>query len=917
MTAASSSGGVGVGAVAVLHLVELLLAFVASSFVLPALSRNHRKHQHECVSHSLFFSVVFSDWVLAAVGVVHHIAMLGQGGAAALRQALSGVVLDAVFQLAFVATLLWPPVLAVYALANGTSERSFLVRVNWQLTWLVAGGYGMLWTRAMQGDADADTFRTVQRYALSAILGGSMGVVVVVAAVLYSHQLGLFQTVEKRPIHDEKLLHYLVLVVGLQLPLAVCTWLGNDILPEVVKEIALAVALLVPTVNAFNYGSQETLELMQDKRTRSRTGGTTHTTATEDLLQSMDPKVVALEELDGLSAITFLAEGASGSVFKARWLGIDVAMKLIKLPNAGTNADLYQTIIHNAEQAFLEEASICARLRHPNITLFIRAGRYEGKLGILTEFCQRGSLKDVLKKHNPLAWKRKVSLALHVAKGLTYLHARNLTYIHRDLKASNILVTDTWQAKLADFGISKVSNFVKGSKGETSTRDGGGPGVGDEGDEGVDAGEGESVDPHMMTLRTMNECTSFAGTWRWNAPEILRDATHCRYSRSTDMYSFGMVLWEILSDGAVPFSDVRFDFEVRERVLANQRPPITSSRGCPDAFIHLILACWAQHPSTRPTAAHAAAQLTLIHEGMSRTTTKAVVAESIDRGSDPLTSSLYLPERSRSTFAARVTSFFRPQWRGGTTRTTAAAMSHSTLGHSRLGTSRLGLGISQLGSSRGGFAQSAKGLFFRSYVSTATSDDEDPCHKFAMLGSPHSTVRSSRSSSGGTHASTHTSTHTSTRRRGFSRETALPSLHEASEASTVDTADTGNDGGMSPIIELPVDAMLERSSHHTFILGDKRESDLEDALVRDSERVDVDGATERTRGFTFDSVRSGDSIVDASIVDGPHVDGPHVAEPVDEYYYPPRVRVLIPAVGATKPASTGREVARADAGMFI
>eukprot|EP00644_Phytophthora_capsici_P008255 jgi/Phyca11/114321/e_gw1.26.48.1 len=205
--------------------------------------------------------------------------------------------------------------------------------------------------------------------------------------------------------------------------------------------------------------------------------------------------MVTLEELNGLSNVSFIAEGAAGSVYKAQWLGIEVAMKVIKLPNGGAGG--------NSEEAFIEEAKLCSRLRHPNITLFMRAGYFEGKLGILTEYCSRGSLKDVLKRHFPLSWRRKVSLALHICKGLTYLHARNPTYIHRDLKASNILVTETWQAKLADFGISKQNPSVS------------------------------------------DELTSFAGTWRWNAPEILQDPHNCRYSRATDMYSFGMVLWEI------------------------------------------------------------------------------------------------------------------------------------------------------------------------------------------------------------------------------------------------------------------------------------------------------------------------------------------------------------------------------------
>ncbi|RLN66572.1 hypothetical protein BBJ29_004547 [Phytophthora kernoviae] len=311
-------------------------------------------------------------------------------------------------------------------------------------------------------------------------------------------------------------------------------------------------------------------------------------------------EIVRLEELNGLTNVAFIAEGAAGSVFKAQWLGIDVAMKVVKLPNAATagviDAELYRTIIQHSEEAFIAEAQLCSRLRHPNITLFMRAGYFEGKLGILTEYCARGSLKDVLKNHFPLNWRRKVALALHVSKGLTYLHARNPTYIHRDLKASNILVTETWQAKLADFGISKVANLVNrvrySERAVTLT---------------------EQQNPSIS-----DELTSFAGTWRWNAPEILQDPHNCRYSRATDMYSFGMVLWEIASDGAVPFSDTKFDFEVREKVLVEQRPPINPGSRCPQRFAQLIEECWAQNPSHRPSAPEAAETLNTILDNMSK-----------------------------------------------------------------------------------------------------------------------------------------------------------------------------------------------------------------------------------------------------------------------------------------------------------
>ncbi|CAH0492631.1 unnamed protein product [Peronospora farinosa] len=498
----------------------------------------------------------------------------------------------------------------------------------------------------------------------------------------------------------EKLMHYFLVVQVLQLPMILCYILGKDIVSYIAYEVASCCLCSVPLFNAIVFGVRHVGEarfprdegdlrdnqtMLQSSSNSSRYGdrqrdrmGTRPLTGSgnngvANVLASsyrsvfgssaassntvkesrkstyVGNEVVALEELNGLSNVSFIAEGAAGSVYKAHWLGIEVAMKVIKLPNGGTinvaDAELYRTIIQNSEDAFIEEAKLCSRLRHPNITLFMRAGYFEGKLGILTEYCSRGSLKDVLKRHFPLGWRRKVALALHVSKGLTYLHARNPTYIHRDLKASNILVTETWQAKLADFGISKVSNFVNRVRYSERT---------------VSFPE---QNPSMS-----GELTSFAGTWRWNAPEILQDPHNCRYSRATDMYSFGMVLWEIASDGAVPFSDTKFDFEVRKKVLVEQRPPINPGQCCPQRFAQLIEECWAHDPAHRPSAPQAAEILNTIMDNMSKDSDDFATMASVS-GSE-YTNSIFssvrngdgtsdLDRRPSSILGQRITSFFR------------------------------------------------------------------------------------------------------------------------------------------------------------------------------------------------------------------------------------------------------------------
>lgn len=297
----------------------------------------------------------------------------------------------------------------------------------------------------------------------------------------------------------------------------------------------------------------------------------------------------------------------------------------------------------------------------------------------------------------------------------------------------------------------------------------------------VASGQSINVDTNYSAF---NESTSFAGTWRWNAPEILIDPNKCRYNRATDMYSFGMVLWEIATDGEVPFADVRFDFEVRERVINRQRPALRPSKDCPDDFVNLIMQCWSQKPSNRPSASTACSLLTSILDNMEKSSDEFATGASIS--ASEFSSSIFSthqPTRS-SAFGMRITNFF-------------------------------------------------KGRF--SVRSSTRSDAPDDT--FAKYTSPLGSDSASPASSSGSLMGTG-------RKRGFSRGFArLPSLNEydfdsnqSSEMSTVYSS-SPTDSIMSPIVELPVDAMLEAGG--TFI-EDKgpRDSELDHTHHSGSPRSD-------------------------------------------------------------------------------
>ncbi|UIZ27309.1 hypothetical protein KXD40_005417 [Peronospora effusa] len=291
-----------------------------------------------------------------------------------------------------------------------------------------------------------------------------------------------------------------------------------------------------------------------------------------------------------------IGEGSSAEVYKVQWVGITVALKCLRLQaRSSSEAGLYMTHLAELRSEFLDEAVLAAQLRHPNITLFIKMGTYKGSLCLVNEYCARGSLRDVLRANPLLDWHTKVRLAFEAAKGLAFMHNREPIYLHRDLKASNILVTIDWTAKIADFGIARIATDFTVKKQHSSQQN-----------SMQSLASLRSIDDSIVMMDTAASglMTTFAGTWRWNAPEIMNNPNACRFNRETDMYSFGVALWEILTNGAVPFGDVDFDHQVRQLVAAGERPllPPASLRRAPPKFIEVMRACWHQRPDKRPSA---------------------------------------------------------------------------------------------------------------------------------------------------------------------------------------------------------------------------------------------------------------------------------------------------------------------------
>eukprot|EP00798_Chlamydomonas_sp_ICE-L_P014009 gene14009-19943_t len=127
--------------------------------------------------------------------------------------------------------------------------------------------------------------------------------------------------------------------------------------------------------------------------------------------------------------------GSYGEVYKGVWRGTEVAIKKL----------LEQNLCPASLRDFRDEVSVMSRLRHPNIVLFLGAVVMEAQLAIITAFVPRGSLFRILHRARAdLDPRRRLNIALDIARGMCYLHNCKPMIVHRDLKSPNLLVDKDW-----------------------------------------------------------------------------------------------------------------------------------------------------------------------------------------------------------------------------------------------------------------------------------------------------------------------------------------------------------------------------------------------------------------------------------------------------------------------------------------
>ncbi|CAD8177067.1 unnamed protein product [Paramecium pentaurelia] len=236
-----------------------------------------------------------------------------------------------------------------------------------------------------------------------------------------------------------------------------------------------------------------------------------------------------------------ISEGGYGVIYRAKWRETTVAVKMFKID--GMN--------ENHIRDFLSECHAMEALRHPNIVMFLGACTKPPNLAIVLEYCQRGSLWQVIQNHDiHLTWEDRRKMSLDAAKGVLYLHSFNPPILHRDLKSLNLLLDEAFRTKLADFGWTRtLSNYM----------------------------------------------TSKIGTYQWMAPEVIAGQI---YTEKADVFSFGIILWEIAAREP-PYRNIT-GLQVSLDVLNNDFRP-TIPKKTPEVFARLTKRCWDRDPEKRPS----------------------------------------------------------------------------------------------------------------------------------------------------------------------------------------------------------------------------------------------------------------------------------------------------------------------------
>ncbi|XP_029918152.1 tyrosine-protein kinase ITK/TSK isoform X2 [Myripristis murdjan] len=237
-----------------------------------------------------------------------------------------------------------------------------------------------------------------------------------------------------------------------------------------------------------------------------------------------------------------VGSGQFGLVLEGSWREKKVAVKMVREEAM-------------SEEEFIEEARIMTRLSHCKLVQLYGVCTQRSPMCLVFEFMENGCLSDYLRaRRGRLSQDTMLGMCLDVSEGMAYLESSN--FIHRDLAARNCLVSKNNEVKVSDFGMTR---FV------------------------------------FDDQYTSSQGSKFPV--KWSSPEVIK---YCKFSSKSDVWSFGVLMWEVYSEGRLPYEH-RSNAEVVESLNAGLR--LLKPRLAPDAVYLLMEWCWKEKPDDRPSFA--------------------------------------------------------------------------------------------------------------------------------------------------------------------------------------------------------------------------------------------------------------------------------------------------------------------------
>jgi serine/threonine protein kinase/ankyrin repeat protein len=344
-----------------------------------------------------------------------------------------------------------------------------------------------------------------------------------------------------------------------------------------------------------------------------------HSSTSSSSVQEQGWRVIRFDDLE-FAEDPQLGEGSFGTVLKAKWRGMMVAVKVLRvesdalsvatsvLDKARRTSSGSSSALQTAIEELRKEATVMSRVaHHDNIVRFV--GVVEDPFpAVVTQFMSRGSLEKMLVGPGAVATRRVTSLTEAVrmmedaAAGILHLHEERV--IHRDIAARNLLCDDAGRVRVCDFGFARLKRSQQ-SRGYTATT---------------------------------------TGPIRWLAPEALLSGSKV-FSEKSDVWSFGVALGEVFT-GSQPWGDME-TIGVAMRVCSGERQSLP--RALPDVLLDLIGQCWAQEAADRPTMRDVYDSLTNIRRWLEKwTAAGAITLGALDDAGDVRPRALSIAEQALS-----------------------------------------------------------------------------------------------------------------------------------------------------------------------------------------------------------------------------------------------------------------------------